>query len=302
MRALLIAGPTASGKTGLAIRLARRYRGAVVNADSMQVYRDLSIITARPTAEEEAAARHVMFGHVDAAENYSVGKWLEDARAAIDAAEAEGLMPIVTGGTGMYFKALTEGLSDIPQVPDEVRAAVRAASEGVDTPVLHADLAARDPAGASTLRPNDRQRVVRALEVYQAFGRSIVSWRGERSGAVLKPGEWAGIFLDPDRDLLYSRIDARFDAMISLGALEEVRALARRRLDPALPAMRAHGVPWLLRALRDEMTLPEAIERAKTDTRHYAKRQFTWFRHQAEGWTWAAPDEAEDVVVGMLGA
>jgi tRNA dimethylallyltransferase len=143
--------------------------------------------------------------------------------------------------------------------------------------------------------------VIRDLEVFQAFGRSIVSWHGERQGAVLSPGEWTGVFLNPGRDLLYARIDARFDAMISLGALEEVRALARRKLDPALPAMRAHGVPWLLRALRDEMTLPEAIERAKTDTRHYAKRQFTWFRHQAEGWTWAAPEEAEGTVVRLAG-
>ena len=178
---------------------------------------------------------------------------------------------------------------------------MRAATTDVPADQLHAELRSRDPATASTLRPGDRQRVVRALEVLQATGRPLASFHGEREGALLEAGRCLKIFLAPDRDVLYGRIDARFDAMVSLGALEEVRDLAQRRLDPALPAMRAHGVPWLVRALAGEMTLGEAIERAKADTRHYAKRQFTWFRHQAEGWTWAAPADGEATALAALG-
>jgi tRNA dimethylallyltransferase len=300
-QAILIAGPTASGKTALAIALARRLGGVIVNADSMQVYRDLRIITARPTPEEEAAAPHRLYGHVDAAENHSVGRWMGEMKPTLAAIAGEGLLPIVTGGTGLYFKALTEGLSAIPAVPDEVRAAVRAATADVPAEQLHAELAYRDPATAATLRPSDRQRIVRALEVFEATGKPLASFHGDREGALLDASRCVRVFLAPERDELYARIDARFDAMISLGALEEVRALARRQLSPALPAMRAHGVPWLVKALADEMTLGEAIERAKADTRHYAKRQFTWFRHQADGWTWAAPGEGEAAVLAEWG-
>lgn len=298
--AILIAGPTASGKSALAIALAARLGGTVINADSMQVYRDLRIITARPTPEEEARVPHRLFGHVDAAENFSVGRWLADARQAIAAVRAEGRLPIVTGGTGLYFKAMTEGLSEIPAVPEAVRAALRAATEGVPTERLHADLARQDPETAALLSPADRQRVLRALEVLESAGRGLASFRGGRAGAVLEPAGAVRVFLAPDRAALQARIDARFDAMVSLGALEEVRALAARGLDPALPAMRAHGVPWLIRALRDETTLPEAIERAKADTRQYAKRQFTWFRHQAD-FAWLAPEEAEAEILRRVG-
>ncbi|MHB2167531.1 tRNA (adenosine(37)-N6)-dimethylallyltransferase MiaA [Alsobacter sp. R-9] len=301
IRAILIAGPTASGKSALAVRLARDLGGVVVNADSMQVYRDLRIITARPTPEEEAAAPHRLFGHVDASVNHSVGEWLREATPLLQELWGQGKMPIVTGGTGLYFRALTQGLSQIPAVPETVRAAVRASSEGVPAPVLHDDLRIRDPATAATLRPTDRQRILRALEIFHATGRPLVSFHGEREGAVLDVAETVPVFLSPEREVVYSRIDARFDAMMSLGALEEVSALARRDLDPALPCMRAHGVPWLIRAIQGDMALPEAIERAKLDTRHYAKRQFTWFRHQAEGWTWAGPDEAEVLVRQRLG-
>ena len=273
----------------------------MVNADSMQVYRDLRIITARPTPEEMAAAPHRLFGHVDAAENHSVGRWMAEMQTTLANLAGEGLLPIVTGGTGLYFKALTEGLSAIPAVPDEVRTAVRAATEDVPAEQLHAELAHRDPVTAAGLRPSDRQRVVRALEVFEATGRPLASFQGGREGALLDPEQCVRVFLAPEREDLFARIDARFDAMVSLGALEEVRALGRRGLSPALPAMRAHGVPWLLKALHDEMTLGEAIERAKADTRHYAKRQFTWFRHQANGWTWAAPGEGEAAVLAAWG-
>ncbi len=302
VRAILIAGPTASGKSALAVRLAQQLGGVVVNADSMQVYRDLRIITARPTPEEEAAAPHRLFGHVDAAVNHSVGEWMREVGPVLRDVWAQGGLPVVTGGTGLYFRALTEGLSQIPAVPEEVRAAVRAASEGVPAAALHDDLRIRDPATAATLRPTDRQRILRALEIFAATGRPLVSFHGEREGRLLDLGETVAVFLSPEREVVYSRIDARFDAMMSLGALEEVSALARRDLDPALPCMRAHGVPWLIRALQGEMALPEAIERAKLDTRHYAKRQYTWFRHQAAGWTWAGPEEAEELVLRHMQA
>lgn len=293
MRALLIAGPTASGKTALALSLADQFGGAIINTDSMQVYRDLSIITARPTAEEMARAPHHLLGTVDAAENYSVARWLADAGAALRSIEAEGRFPIFVGGTGLYFRALTQGLSDIPPVPEAVRAELRDWAEGRAAEEIHARLAALDTETAAMLRPSDPQRNLRALEVFTATGRSLVSFHAERKGAVLQSDEVLSIFLAPDRDVLRARIDARFDGMMAAGALEEVERLAARGLDPALPAMRAHGVPGLIRALRGDISFDEAIEKGKADTRAYSKRQHTWFRHQAPDFTWVKPEEAE---------
>jgi tRNA dimethylallyltransferase len=297
--AILIAGPTASGKSALGIRLAQALGGTVVNADSMQVYRDLRIITARPTPDEEGLAPHRLFGHVDGAVNHSVGHYVRDAVRALR--ELDGV-PIFVGGTGLYFKALTEGLSRIPSVPEAVRAAVRAESEGVATPDLHRLLAARDPVTAAALRPSDRLRVQRALEVFAATGRPLAAFHGER-----EPGPLAGlalvrVFLSPDRDGLRRRIDARFRAMLAAGALEEVRALGARGLDPMLPVMRAHGVPGLLAHLRGEIDLEAAIARGQADTRAYAKRQFTWFRHQLPDWAWVAPEAAFDAVTAGFNA
>lgn len=295
-RALLIAGPTASGKTALALTLADRFGGAIINTDSMQVYRDLSIITARPTEEEMARAPHFLFGTVDAALNYSVARWLSDATAAFATAEAQGQLPIFVGGTGLYFRALTEGLSDIPPVPEAVRAELRAWAEGRDPAALHERLAQRDPETAAHLRPTDPQRILRALEVFEATGRSLRSFHAERGGAVLRPDEVLSIFLAPDRDLLRARIDARFDGMMAAGAAQEVTRLAERGLDPALPAMRAHGVPGIIRALNGDISMEEAIEKGKADTRAYSKRQHTWFRHQAPDFIWVKPEKAEEVV------
>ncbi|MDJ1158572.1 tRNA (adenosine(37)-N6)-dimethylallyltransferase MiaA [Chelatococcus sp. SYSU_G07232] len=302
VRAVLIAGPTASGKSALALALAEAHGGIVVNADSMQVYRDLAIITARPTPEEEARAPHRLYGHVDGAENYSVGRFLADARAVIAAAWAEGRLPIVTGGTGLYFKALIEGLSEIPVVPETVRAAVREEAEGRETPLLYADLAARDPRTAGKLRPTDRLRILRALEVFAATGQPLAAFHGARKPGPLARVRMACIFLAPEREDLYARIDRRFDAMMAAGALAEVGALGQRRLDPALPVMRAHGVPWLLRHIAGEIALDEAAAHAKADTRHYAKRQFTWFRHQMREFAWVRPEEARARLEGFLGA
>lgn len=298
--ALLIAGPTASGKSALAAQLARRLNGVAINADSMQVYRDLQILTARPTALEEEAAPHRMYGFVDAAVNYSVGRWLADASVEIDAAHRDGRLPILVGGTGLYFKALVRGLSHIPAVDEASRMRVRLEASELTTQELHAHLESRDPLMAARLRPTDRQRILRALEVHAASGRSLGDFQSATQPPRLAPGSWLGLFLAPDRSELRARIDARFDAMMRDGALEEVRALASRQLDPDLPAMRAHGAPGLLAFLRGEMELEDAIQRGKNDTRRYVKRQFTFVRHQLPEFVWTTPDDAEASLLARL--
>ena len=299
VQALLIAGPTASGKSALAIACARALGGVVVNADSMQVYADLRVLTARPSPDEEAAAPHRLFGHVDAAVNYSVGKWLADAQAVLDEARAQGRLAILAGGTGMYFKALTQGLSDIPAVPEEVRAQVRAQAQGLSPPQLHARLAACDPMTAARLRPSDPQRILRALEIFAATGRPLAAFQGARQAPILPRGAWAGLFLDAPRDWLYARIDARFRAMVDQGAVKEARALMARGLDPALPAMRAHGVPGLIDWLAGRASLEEAVARGQADTRHYAKRQMTFARHQLPDFRFVAPEAAERAALAL---
>lgn len=289
---VLIAGPTASGKSALALTLARALDGVVINTDSMQVYADLRILTARPSSEEEAAAPHRLYGSVDAVVNYSVGRWLADASGILAATRAEGRVPIFVGGTGLYFKALIAGLSAIPPVPEAVRSSLRAEFADTSAPDLHAVLAERDEEAAAGLQPNDRQRIMRALEVLEATGRSIVTFRDAREPGPLTGAPVARLFLAPERDALRARIDARFDAMMEAGALDEVARLAARDLDPALPVMRAHGVPGLIAHLRGEISLADSIARGKADTRAYAKRQFTWFRNVLPGWSWHDPDAA----------
>ena len=291
-RTLLIAGPTASGKSAAALALAKRFDGTIVNANSMQVYRDLRILTARPTPDEERLAPHRLFGAIDGAINFSVGRWARVAREIL--AEIGEQPAIFVGGTGLYFRALTDGLSDIPPVPEAVRAEIRNKAEGRATAELHAELQARDPETAARLNPSDRQRILRALEVMASTGRPLVSFLGARAAPVLAPGEWAGLYLAPDRAELGRRIGARFDAMLAHGAIDEVAGLMQRRLDPALPVMRAHGVPHLIAHLEGRMKVDEAAKRSKLDTRHYAKRQFTWARHQLAGFRWVAPEEAVD--------
>jgi tRNA dimethylallyltransferase len=289
-RVLLIMGPTASGKSALALALAERIGGEIVNADSMQVYRDFRILTARPTPAEEARVPHHLYGHVDAAELYSTGRWLIDAMAAIAAVQARGKTPILVGGTGLYFKALTQGLADIPAADPDIRAALRERAANEGAPALHTELMRVDPATASRLERNDTPRILRALEVYETTGESISALQAQTTPA-LASGEWTGLALTPERDALYAAINARFDAMLAAGALDEVRAFAARKLDPALPAMKAHGAPALMAHLRGEMSLGEAAEIAKRDTRRYAKRQFTWIAGQLPDWPRiAAPD------------
>jgi tRNA dimethylallyltransferase len=293
-RAVLIAGPTASGKSALALALAEKCGGIVINTDSMQVYRDLHVITARPSADDEARAPHRLYGHRDAAANCSVGTWLDDAVAALSEARAQGKLPIFVGGTGLYFKALLRGLSDVPAVSVEVRETVRARLVRDGAEALHAELARRDPVMGERLKPRDRARIARALEVIEATGRSLDDWHAHGLPPLLSPANVTAIFLAPERAELYGRIDRRFETMIASGALEEVEALARRGLDPILPAMKAHGVPALIRHLRGEISLAEAAAIGAKDTRHYAKRQFTWFRHQLPEFAWTAPIDAPE--------
>jgi tRNA dimethylallyltransferase len=291
-KAVLIAGPTASGKSALALRLAQKLGGIIVNTDSMQVYRDLRILTARPTADEEAALPHRLYGHVDAAVNFSVGAWVADAAKVLEEARARARVPIFVGGTGLYFKALTRGLSAVPAIPPDIRERVRARLERDGAEALHAELARRDPLSAERLKPRDRARIARALEVVEATGRSLTDWHREGVPPLLPEGAFTALFLNPERGVLYPHIDARFEAMLKKGALDEVARLAARNLDPLLPAMKAHGVPALIRHLKGEITLDEAAMIGRADTRHYAKRQFTWFRHQLPEFEWVAPEAA----------
>ncbi|HEX2216949.1 MAG TPA: tRNA (adenosine(37)-N6)-dimethylallyltransferase MiaA [Xanthobacteraceae bacterium] len=295
-KAILIAGPTASGKSALATRLADELNGVIINADSMQVYRDLRILTARPTPDEEARVPHRLYGHVDAAENYSAGRWLADARAALEAASAAGRLPILVGGTGLYFKLLTTGVAEVPPIPPALRAEIRARVEAAGPAAMHAELQRRDPAAAARLHAGDKSRIVRALEVVEATGRPLSEWQRKNLPPVVDPARAAKIFLARERETLRAQIERRFDAMLAAGALDEARALAARRLDPLLPAMKAHGVPWLIRHLDGEISLEEAARGAKADTRRYAKRQFTWFRNQLADWPWVLPDQASGLL------
>jgi tRNA dimethylallyltransferase len=291
-RAVFIAGPTASGKSALALKLAQRIDGVIINADSMQVYRDLRIITARPAPEEEARVLHRLYGHVDAAENYSVGRWCRDAEEALNSATGQRRVPIFVGGTGLYFKGLTTGLAAVPPIPADIRAEVRSRLQREGAPTLHAELMRLDPATAQRVTANDRSRISRALEVVLATGRALSDWHREGLPPILDANRIAKVFLICDRKELVRRIEGRFAAMLKSGALEEVRRLAARNLDPSLPAMKAHGVPWLVRHLKGDIALKEAEAGAVTDTRRYAKRQLTWFRNQIKDWPWETSKNA----------
>jgi tRNA dimethylallyltransferase len=296
-RALLIAGPTASGKSALALELAERIGGVIINADSMQVYRDLRIITARPSPEDERRVPHLLYGHVDAAERYTVGQWLRDAQAALT--RHPDRPAIIVGGTGLYFKLLTSGIAAVPPIPAEVRDQLRAQLVAEGLPSLYAKLVKGDPVSAARLKEGDRSRILRALEVLEATGRTLPHWQESNAPPIIDPAEAVKVFLAPDRKELGTKIDARFDAMLAAGGLDEVRPLAARNLDPALPAMKAHGVPWLIRHLQGEMSLDDAASHAKADTRSYSKRQFTWFRNQLPDWSWQPPATA---LTHLLGA
>lgn len=276
--ALLIAGPTASGKSALALRLARERNGVIINADSMQVYRELRLLSARPSEAEEAAVPHRLYGHVSGAEDYSVARWLDDAGREINAAWDAGQLPIICGGTGLYFMALEKGLSQVPAIAPDMRDKWRGHPGD-----LHAELAARDPVMAARLGANDRQRIIRALEVIDGTGHSLAHWQAEgERGAFLNHINVERHFVEVPREVLYARAGQRFDAMMAAGALDEVRALPA--FTAMQPIMKAIGVPELLAHLRGEMGLDDAVAAAKTATRHYIKRQMTWWRGQMKAW------------------
>ncbi len=279
-RVIVVGGPTASGKSALALDLAEALDGVVVNADSMQVYRDLSVLTARPGAADVARAPHRLYGVLDGAERCSAARWRGLAAAAIDAVLAAGRWPIVVGGTGLYLRALTAGLSAIPVVPAAVRTDAAALHKALGGAAFHRALAERDPAMAARLHPGDTQRLVRAWEVLAATGRSLADWQGD--GVAGRPGGLAfdAIVLTPPRAALYAACDRRFAAMVERGAVDEARALLARRLDPRLPVMKALGVRELARYLAGEGDLETAVGAAQQATRRYAKRQLTWFRNQ----------------------
>lgn len=289
-RAVLIAGPTASGKSALALSLAgeakRKGRAAwIVCADAMQVYDGLRILTARPSPEHEARVPHRLYGHISPAVRYSVGAWLNDISDVLREARAAGALAIVVGGTGLYFKALTEGLAAIPDIPPDVRTRWEARLKSEGAVRLHEILTEQDPESAAAIRPSDPQRTLRALEVLETSGRPLHEWqRMPPLPPLLSAGDVASFVVEPDRETLYRRIEERFDGMVEAGALEEVRALLGRKLDPELPAMKAIGVREFSAVIRGEANAAVAIEKAKTESRRYAKRQSTWFRHQMRDW------------------
>lgn len=284
LRPILIAGPTASGKSALATMLAERLGGTIINADSMQVYRELRILTARPSPAEEARVPHALYGFVAASEAYSAGRFVRDAAHAIAVARSEGRRPIIVGGTGLYFKALLEGLSPIPDIPEDVRAYWRTEAVRRGAEAMHADLSRLDPVMAARLLPSDTQRIVRAIEVVQATGRSLAEWQDLRGEPVVDEADAFRFVVTVDRAELHERADARFAAMMTAGAIDEVRTLSGMQLDPSLPAMRAIGVRPLERMIRGDIAPAEAVQLAQAETRQYIKRQETWLRGHMIAW------------------
>lgn len=273
----LIAGPTASGKSALAVMLAERHRGTVINADSAQVYRDLRILSARPSAEEEARAPHALFGHIDGAEDHNAARWAAEAQAAIAEAHAAGRLPILVGGTGLYLRTLLDGIAPVPDIDPAVRAAVRA----LPVDEAHAALAREDADAAARLNPADTTRVARALEVVRSSGRTLTDWQTTRIGGIAGDIALMPMILLPPRDWLFDRCDRRLAAMFDEGAIDEVRALlARGDIPDNAPVMRAIGVREIAAMIAGIRSRDEAMEAARTATRQYAKRQYTWFRNQ----------------------
>lgn len=283
--AILITGPTASGKSALAVELARSHDGVVINADSMQVYDTLRVLTARPSYEDMEGIPHHLYGHIPAGQAYSTGAWLREATDLVERLRGEGRLPVFVGGTGLYFKALTGGLSDMPAIPSEIRSGLRARLLAEGAEVMHRELADRDEAVAKSLNPQDGQRIVRALEVIEATGQSIAAYQVKTGPVVIDPDRARKIVALPDRHVLHQRINGRFEKMLAMGAEEEVRSLLAMGLSPDMPVMKAIGVSQIAAMFKGETTREAVLETGAAATRQYAKRQMTWFRNQMdESW------------------
>ncbi|MFN3719264.1 MAG: tRNA (adenosine(37)-N6)-dimethylallyltransferase MiaA [Rhizobium rhizophilum] len=289
--AILITGPTASGKSALALDFARRCGGVVINADSMQVYDTLRVVTARPSVEEMGGVPHQLYGHVPASRSYSTGDWLRDVEQLLGRIKGEARVPVIIGGTGLYFKALTGGLSEMPPIPDALRSETRRRLEVEGAEVLHAELATLDPPVAQRLNPSDGQRIVRAVEVFLATGRSIAEFQKQSGPMLVDPGRALKLIVLPDRTVLQDRINRRFALMMEQGAVEEVEALLTLDLAPEMPVMKAIGVSQIADMLAGRISRKEAVDLASAATRQYAKRQMTWFRNQMDD-SWLRIDPA----------
>jgi tRNA dimethylallyltransferase len=296
--AVLIAGGTASGKSAAALALAERANGALINTDSMQVYREVRILTVRPDDSSQLRAPHHLYGHVGVHESYSAARFQADALRILGDVRGLGMMPIFVGGTGLYFSALTEGLADIPPIPQVIRAELRARRAEIGAESFFAEFAARDPETAARLRAADSQRVLRASEVFETTGRPLSDWQQNSGLAPLAGLRLARFVLSPPRSELHRRIDARFDEMLSGGAMEEAARL--RNIDPALPSAKILGLRELQRVLDGNFTLEDARSAAKAATRQYAKRQLTWFRRRMADWNWIEALGTDEIVAHML--
>ena len=297
--AVLIAGPTAGGKSALAMELAENLGGTIVNADSMQVYSELTVLTARPSAADEARIPHRLYGHVKASERYSVGHYQAQATGVLAEARSGKRVAIFTGGTGLYFDALTKGLSPIPAISVEIRDGIRGQFEAMGRDAFFDVFARRDPASASKLRVSDTQRVLRAAAVLEATGRPLAEWQEMSGRPVLAGLRVARLVLAPPREVLFERIDRRFEAMIRQGAVEEARLLLG--LDPTLPAAKALGLPQLQGYLKGQATLDSAIVEAQLATKRYVKRQMTWFRNRMSEWTWLQEADQRNIITSIDG-
>lgn len=299
--AVLIAGPTASGKSHIAMFLARQWDGVVVNADSMQVYEEMRILTARPSEPDEAAVDHRLYGHVPMSVAYSAGAWLEDAKDALDGIWREKRLPIIVGGTGLYFRMLLEGVAPVPDIPDEIRDYWRSKA-GRDGPgALYKILKVRDPQMAARLEETDPQRIVRALEVLEATGRSLHEWQKDvPTPPVLDEASTMRFVIAPPREELYQKIDIRFERMLEEGGREEAEKVADLGLPRSLPSMKALGLRQLLDLLMGDLSEEEAIEKAKTQSRRYAKRQMTWLRSNMISWKWIETQETESQIAEIF--
>ena len=299
-RAILIAGPTASGKSQLALDIAEKINGVIVNADSMQVYSDLQVLTARPPASDLALAPHALYGFVPGDTAYSAGRYTQDAERVIAECLEGGHMPVLVGGSGLYFRALLDGLAPIPQIPRPIREHWRVEAERVGPAQLHQVLSRRDPEMAARLQPSDTQRLVRSLEVLDATGQSLADWQRIPGVPVLPSSTTIKIVIETDRDVLYANCEKRFDNMLAAGALEEVAALLAKNYDPSLPIMRALGVQPLIAHLQGQIDLATAVAATKTETRNYIKRQLTWQKSNMSSWKWIPAQQIESLTDNIL--